>query len=81
MNETRTLATFIAESGWSDIPGATRHEGKRALLNWLGCALGGCRDETVDREVACDASLDADQVTRLVWSLDRLDDAASIVRR
>jgi 2-methylcitrate dehydratase PrpD len=47
VNETKILATFIAESQWSDIPHPIRHEGKRALLNWLGCALGGCQDESV----------------------------------
>ncbi len=45
---TAALATFLAESRWSDVPKSIRHEGKRALLNWLGCALGGCRDPTVD---------------------------------
>jgi 2-methylcitrate dehydratase PrpD len=45
---TRELARFVVESPWSTIPDAIRHEGRRALLNWAGCALGGCRDETVD---------------------------------
>jgi 2-methylcitrate dehydratase PrpD len=45
---TRELARFVVESRWSSIPEAIRHEAKRALLNWAGCALGGCRDETVD---------------------------------
>lgn len=49
MDETKTLARFIAQSRWSDVPGTTRHEAKRALLNWLGCAIGGCRDDTVER--------------------------------
>ncbi|MDB5867606.1 MAG: MmgE/PrpD family protein [Betaproteobacteria bacterium] len=45
---TRELARFVVESRWSSIPEAVRHEAKRALLNWAGCALGGCRDGTVD---------------------------------
>ncbi|HEV7803137.1 MAG TPA: MmgE/PrpD family protein, partial [Burkholderiales bacterium] len=45
---TRELARFVVESRWITIPEAIRHEGRRALLNWAGCALGGCRDETVD---------------------------------
>ena len=49
MNDmTRRLAQFIVDSRWSGIPKEVRHEAKRALLNWLGCALGGCNDAAVD---------------------------------
>ncbi|HEX9464900.1 MAG TPA: MmgE/PrpD family protein [Alphaproteobacteria bacterium] len=49
---TRELARFVVESRWSSIPAPVSHEAKRALLNWAGCALGGCRDETVDTALA-----------------------------
>jgi 2-methylcitrate dehydratase PrpD len=52
MNVTRTLARFIAHSRWEDIPQAVRHEAKRTLLNFLGCALGGCRDPAVEHALA-----------------------------
>jgi len=45
---TERLADFVAGSRWQDIPAAVRHEAMRSLLNFLGCALGGCRDEAVD---------------------------------
>ncbi len=48
----RRLARFIVDSRWGDIPKEVRHEAKRALLNWLGCALGGCNDATVDTALA-----------------------------
>lgn len=41
------LGRFVADSSWEDIPAALRHEGKRALLNHLGCALGAARDPAV----------------------------------
>ena len=44
---TEQLADFIAASRWADIPEAVRREGVRTLLNFVGCALGGCRDEAV----------------------------------
>src|SRR5947209_7825786 len=44
---TEQLADFIAGSRWADIPAAVRREGVRPLLNFVGCALGGCRDEAV----------------------------------
>ena len=50
---TRKLARFIVESHWRDVPKNVRHEAKRSILNWLGTALGGCRDAGVD--IAIDA--------------------------
>src|SRR5262245_2859859 len=46
---TRELAQFAAGSRWSDVPQEVRHEGQRAFLNWLGCAIAGCRDDSVER--------------------------------
>jgi 2-methylcitrate dehydratase PrpD len=46
---TAALARFVAASRWSDVPATVRREATRAMLNWLGCALGGCRDDTVER--------------------------------
>jgi 2-methylcitrate dehydratase PrpD len=44
---TATLSRFLAESRWEDIPAAIRHEGKRGLLNALGCILAGREDPAV----------------------------------
>jgi 2-methylcitrate dehydratase PrpD len=44
---TRQLAEFVANSQWRDIPPAVRCEGIRGLLNYVGCALGGCNDEAM----------------------------------
>src|SRR5437762_1134185 len=44
---THHLARFIVETRFEDIPDAVRHEAKRTLLNWVGCAVGGCRQDTV----------------------------------
>ena len=44
---TETLGEFLVASRWEDIPEAVRHEGVRSLLNYVGGALGGCRDEAV----------------------------------
>jgi len=44
---TQTLARFAA-TPWDAIPDAIRHEGKRALLNWAGCAVGGSREAAVE---------------------------------
>ena len=73
MHETATLARFVAESRWSDIPRQTRHEGKRALLNWLGCALGGCRDETVDRMLAALSPVSGARTATVIGRREKLD--------
>lgn len=52
MEVTRTLARYLVTSRWEDIPERVRHEAARALLNWLGCAVGGCRHETVECALA-----------------------------
>ena len=45
---TAALARFIAGSRWEDVPAAIRHEGRRGLLNALGCILAGREDPAVD---------------------------------
>ncbi len=49
---THTLAKFLVASRYEDLPRAVVHEASRALLNWLGCAIGASHHETVDNAVA-----------------------------
>ena len=70
---TRQLARFIAASRWDDIPRAVRHEGERAILNWLGCALGGCRDEAVERLLAALREFAGKPQATLLGRGERLD--------
>ncbi len=46
--ETDELARFVAHSRLPDIPETVQDEAVRAIVNWLGCALGGCLDPAVD---------------------------------
>jgi 2-methylcitrate dehydratase PrpD len=39
---------YVAESRHEDLPADVIAEAKRALLNYVGCALGGCREPAVD---------------------------------
>ena len=52
MEITRTLARFVVEHDAAGIPQKVRHEAARSFLNWLGCAVGGSRHETVERALA-----------------------------
>lgn len=63
---TRQLAQFVAASQWADMPQPVIHEARRALLNWMGCALGGSSDVTVDTALrALSAFAGPPQVTLL----------------
>lgn len=49
---TRELADFVVRSRLTHRPDAVRHEGVRAFLNGIGCALGGCRHDAVETAMA-----------------------------
>ena len=44
---TQILGRFVAESRFEALPEALRHEGRRSILNHIGCALGVARDPAV----------------------------------
>ena len=44
---TRLLSRYAVRGQFADIPAPVRKEAARTLLNWVGCALGGSRNETV----------------------------------
>src|SRR5476651_1905601 len=48
---TRTLASFVAQTQWEDIPSKVRHEAKRALVNYFAVALAGCSDPGIGKAV------------------------------
>jgi 2-methylcitrate dehydratase PrpD len=48
LSETRTLASYLIASRLSDIPEDVRHESRRALLNYIGCAVGGSREPAAE---------------------------------
>ena len=51
-NVTATLAQYLVASRYEDLPREVVHEASRALLNWLGCAIGASHHETVNNAVA-----------------------------
>jgi 2-methylcitrate dehydratase PrpD len=54
---TGALARFLSGMRYEDLPAAAVHEAKRALLDWIGCALAGSSHPTVDLTVATFAAL------------------------
>jgi len=51
MSETKTLASYIVTSRIESVPDDVRHEARRAIVNFMGCALGGSVDTAVDRAI------------------------------
>jgi len=45
---TSQVASFVLSTKLEDIPEGVRKEARRALVNYVGCALGGCRHEAMD---------------------------------
>ncbi len=48
MSETHALASYVVASQPEDIPADVWHEARRALVNYMGCAMGGCREPALD---------------------------------
>jgi 2-methylcitrate dehydratase PrpD len=44
---TRTFAQFLSAVRYEDLPPVAVHEAKRAVLDWIGCALAGSQHATV----------------------------------
>ena len=51
MPETRTLASFVLSHRFEDVPEDVLHEARRAVLNYVGCALGGAPDPAVNNAI------------------------------
>jgi 2-methylcitrate dehydratase PrpD len=70
---TRILAEFIVKTGYQDLPAAARKEGVRTLMNWVGVAVGGSHDETVNRAVAALTPFSGPPQANLLGRTERFD--------
>ncbi len=70
---TRTLARYLVNARYEDLPAAVRKEGLRTLLNWVGVAVGGSGHETVQRAVAALAPFAAPPQASLLGRRERFD--------
>jgi 2-methylcitrate dehydratase PrpD len=48
MSETKILASYVVNGTLAQIPDDVRHEARRSLVNFMGCAIGGAGDEAVN---------------------------------
>ncbi len=73
MEVTRRLADYVVDSRWSDIPADARREALRSFLNWVGCAVGGCRHETTERALAALSEFSGPRQATVLGRRERLD--------
>ncbi|MBN3751684.1 MmgE/PrpD family protein [Paraburkholderia sp. Tr-20389] len=70
---TRILAEYIVKTGYQDLPASARKEGVRTLMNWVGVAVGGSHDETVNRAVAALTPFSGPPQANLLGRTERFD--------
>jgi hypothetical protein len=73
----RTLAPSsprIPSRGWSD---AVEHEAHRTFMNWLGCAVGAARHESVDAALAAVQMLQPAPQASVLGRAERVDMASA----
>jgi len=68
-----TLADFVANSRWEEVPEAVRHEARRSLLNFFAAALAAARDPVIDMATRTYARFSSGQQATLIGRLPRVD--------
>jgi 2-methylcitrate dehydratase PrpD len=70
---TRILAKYVVSAQLADLPTPVRKEAARTLLNWVGCTIGGSRNEAVDIAVSALRPFFGDEQASLLGRRERLD--------
>lgn len=70
---TKCLARFILRTRWEDIPQRVRHEAKRALLNFFGAAISGCREPAIDLAAASLSEFSGGAQATIIGRQKRID--------
>lgn len=73
MSVTAALGRFVAEHQWDEALPALRHEGLRALVNHVGCALGVARDPAVATALRVMRAISAAPAATVYGQSARLD--------
>jgi 2-methylcitrate dehydratase PrpD len=73
MSVTRQLAAYLVGSRPDQIPADVQHEARRAILNYVGCAVGGSREEAVQIALKVLAPFSGERTARVLGRSERLD--------
>jgi 2-methylcitrate dehydratase PrpD len=67
------LGAFVAASSWADMAPGLRHEAKRSLLNFFGCALGVAQATPIETAVRVLSPYSGAAEASLIGRRERLD--------
>jgi 2-methylcitrate dehydratase PrpD len=67
------LAEFVTASRWEQLPSGLRHEGKRSLLNFIGCALGVAHGAPIEMALRTLLPLTGAEGVTIFGRTERLD--------
>src|SRR5262252_9562179 len=70
---TETLARFVVDTTWPDIPETARHEAKRALLNFFAVAPAGCRTGPIEMALKSLAEFSGGRQATIIGRPERID--------
>src|SRR5207244_3656576 len=70
---TKTLAKYVITARFEDLPDAVHKEVGRALLNWMGVAVGGSRHETIEIAIAAVKPFSGPPQASVFGRAERLD--------
>ena len=70
---TRRIAKYVVSGTYEDLPAAVRREARRTLLNWMGCAVGGSRHETLDAAISALAPFSGPPQASVLGRRERMD--------
>ena len=70
---TRRLARYVVSARAADIPSGVRKEAARTVLNWVGCAVGGSRHETLDCAIGAMAPFSGPAQASVLGRKERMD--------
>src|SRR6195256_1088069 len=69
----KILASYVASSRLEDIPDDVRHEARRAIVNYVGCAVGGSPHPAVDIAIRALGPFSGKPPSAVLGRADRLD--------
>jgi 2-methylcitrate dehydratase PrpD len=67
------LGQFVEASHWHALPQALRHEGKRSLLNFFGCAIGVASAPPIETAMRVLTRLSGAERVTVIGRAERLD--------
>jgi len=70
---TRRLARYVVAARYDEIPPQVRKEARRTLVNWVGCAIGGSRHETLDAAIAALGPFSGPAQATILGRRERMD--------